>query len=85
MTSTATSIPVHEFPALTTADRSDASASGAMQALIRVVKGDKDLLLDSHSYNLHEAALIGQGWEVREDVREAVLNPPKSAYDTSEH
>lgn len=71
------------FPPLKTADRSDAYASGAVQALVRVVKGSKELILDGHSYSKHEAALIGQGWAVAEDVREAVLNPPKSAFDTS--
>lgn len=73
------------FAPLTHADRSDACASGAVQALVRVVKGKKDLLLDSHSYNVHQAALIAQGWTVAEDIREAVLNPPKSAFDTSDH
>lgn len=73
------------FPALTHADRSDACASGAVQALVRVVKGKRDLLLDSHSYNVHQAALIAQGWAVAEDIREAVLNPPKTAFDTSDH
>lgn len=80
---TATDVPL--FSALTQADRSDATASGAVQALVRVVKDGRDLLLDNHSYNLHEAALIGSGWEVFEDVREAILNPPKSAFDTSDH
>jgi hypothetical protein len=73
------------FPALTHADRSDACASGAVQALVRVVKGKKELLLDNHSFNLHQAALIGQGWTVAEDIREAVLFPPKTAFDTSDH
>lgn len=72
-------------PALTAADRSDAYASGAVQALVRVVKDGKDLLFDGHSYATHEPALIASGWNVVEDVREAVLNPPKSAYDTSDH
>lgn len=73
------------FPPLTAADRSDAYESGAVQALVRVVKTGRDLLFDNHSYNKHQAALIGDGWEVVEDVREAVLNPPKTAYDTSDH
>lgn len=79
----ATQTEITTFTPLKTADRSDAYASGAVQALVRVVKGSKELLLDGHSYNKHEAALIGSGWVVQEDVREAVLNPPKTAYDTS--
>ena len=84
-TATRTSTDVPLFPSLTHADRSDAVASGAVQALVRVVKDGRDLLLDNHSFNLHEAALIGQGWEVTEDIREAVLYPPKTAFDTSDH
>jgi len=78
-----TDVPL--YPSLTHADRSDATASGAVQALVRVIKDGKDLLLDNHSFNLHQAALIGQGWEVAEDIREAVLYPPKTAFDTSDH
>lgn len=73
------------FQPLTAADRSDAYESGSVQALVRMGKNGRDLLFDNHSYNKHEAALIGQGWEVLEDVREAVLNPPKTSYDTSDH
>lgn len=73
------------FAPLNNADRSDAYASGAVQALVRVAKSGRDLLFDKHSFDKHEAALIGQGWEVVEDVREAVLNPPKTAFDTSEN
>lgn len=73
------------LPGLTHADRSDAVASGAVQALVRVVKGKQELLLDNHSFNLHQAALIVQGWTVAEDIREAVLYPPKTAFDTSDH
>jgi hypothetical protein len=76
---------VRQFAPLLAADRSDAHASGAVQALVRVVKSGRDLLLDNHSYNLHEAALIASGWSVAEDVREAVLNPPPSALDKSDH
>jgi hypothetical protein len=65
------------FPPLTTADRSDAYESTAVQALVRVVKNSRDLLFDSHSFNKHEPALIANGWQVVEDVREAVLNPPR--------
>lgn len=84
---TATKTPSNTptFTPLTHADRSDACASGAVQALVRVVKGKKELLFDSHSYNIHQAALIAQGWSVAEDIREAVLNPPKTAFDTSDH
>lgn len=82
-TSVVAQVETPSFAPLKTADRSDAYASGAVQALVRVTKGSKELLLDGHSYAKHEAALIGQGWAVQEDVREAVLNPPKSAYDTS--
>lgn len=73
------------YPVLTAADRSDAYASGAVQALVRVQKDGKDLLFDGHSYAKHEPALIASGWSVVHDVREAVLNPPKTAYDTSDH
>lgn len=82
---TLTTTDVPEFSSLTHADRSDAVASGAVQALVRVVKDGRDLLLDNHSYNLHEAALIASGWSVAEDIREAVLFPPKTAFDTSDH
>lgn len=84
-TATDISTDTAQFPSLTHADRSDAHASGAVQALVRVVKGDLDLLLDNHSYNQHEAALIASGWSVAEDIREAVLYPPKTAFDTSDH
>ena len=73
------------YPALKTADRSDAYASGSVQALVRVAKDGRDLLLDGHSYSKHEAALLVDGWTVIQDVREAVLNPPKTDYDTSDH
>lgn len=73
------------FPDLNNADRSDAFASGSVQALVRVAKDGRDLLLDGHSYAKHEPALIASGWSVVQDVREAVLNPPKSAFDTSDH
>lgn len=74
---------VRQFAPLTHADRSDAYASGSVQALVRVVKDGRDLLLDAHSYAKHEPALIASGWVVVEDVREAVLNPLKSSFDTS--
>jgi hypothetical protein len=48
-----------------------------------VEKDGKDLLFDGLSYAKHEPALIASGWSVVEDVREAVLNPPKTAFDTS--
>lgn len=73
------------FPALNHADRSDAHASGSVQALVRVVKDGRDLLLDGHAFVKHEPALIASGWNVAEDIREAVLNPPKTAFDTSEN
>lgn len=73
------------YPALTAADRSDAYASGAVQGLVRVAKDGRDLVLDAHSYTKHEAALIASGWSVVQDTREAVLNPPKTAFDTSEN
>lgn len=76
---------VRQFAPLNSADRSDAYSSGAVQALVRVVKGGKDLLFDNHSYTKHEPALIASGWSVVEDVREAVLNPPKTAFDKSDH
>lgn len=73
------------YPPLNSADRSDAHASGAVQGLVRVAKNGRDLVLDGHAYKEHEAALLVDGWNVIEDVREAVLNPPKTAYDTSDH
>lgn len=76
---------VSQFAPLTAADRSDAFRSGAVQALIRVEKDGKDLLFDGHSYTKHEPALIASGWTVVEDIREAVLNPPKTSFDTSEN
>jgi hypothetical protein len=66
------------FPALLPADRSDAVPSA--QALVRVVKGTKDLLLDGHSYNKHQAELIADGWTVYEDIREIAENKPVAAY-----
>lgn len=66
------------FPPLKPADRSDAVPSA--QALVRVVKGDRDLLLDGHSYTKHEADLIADGWSVYEDIREVALNKPVAAY-----
>jgi uncharacterized membrane protein len=66
---------------LTAADRSDAVASGSVQALVRVAKGAKDLLFDGHSYAKHEAALVADGWWVVEDIREAVLGPVKPSED----
>lgn len=74
---------VRQFAPLNAQDRSDAYSSGAVQALVRVEKDGKDLLFDGHSYTKHEPALIASGWSVVEDVREAVLNPPKTAFDTS--
>jgi hypothetical protein len=68
------------FPPLTLADRSDAMASGSTQALVRVVKGAKDLILDGHSYHRYEADLIANGWTVHEDIREVALNKPTAAY-----
>lgn len=76
---------VRQFTPLTAADRSDAYASGAVQALVRVEKDGRDLLFDNHSYAKHEPTLIATGWTVVEDVREAVLNPPKTAFDKSDH
>jgi len=67
-----------QFPPLKPADRSDAVPSA--QALVRVVKGTKDLLLDGHSYTKHEADLIADGWSVYEDIREVALNKPTAAY-----
>lgn len=66
------------FPPLKPADRSDAVPSA--QALVRVVKGTKDLLLDGHSFTKHEADLIADGWVIYEDIREVALNLPTAAY-----
>lgn len=71
---------VRQFAPLNAADRSDAYASGAVQALVRVEKGGKDLLLDGHSYVKHEPALIASGWTVVEDNREQAQNLPTAAY-----
>lgn len=60
----------HVFPPLLLADRSDAVPSA--QALVRVVRGSQDLLLDGHTYNKSQAQLIAEGWTVYEDVRETV-------------
>lgn len=75
--------PKVTFPKLKPADRSCANPSA--QALIRVVKDGTDLLFDGHAFSLAEPELLAQGWEVVEDIREAVLNPPKTNYDVSEH
>lgn len=88
MTATATpSTPVptapvtpHVFPPLTLADRSDASASRAVQALVRIVKGPRDLLLDGHTFSKNEADLIADGWTVYEDIRETASNGTTAAY-----
>lgn len=79
------SLDENPFPPLNGLDRSDACASGAVQGLVRVAKNSRDLVFDNHTYNKHEAALLVDGWTVVEDIREAVLNPPKTAYDTSDH
>ena len=71
---------VRQFAPLNAADRSDAYASGAVQALVRVEKGGKDLLFDGHSYSKHEPALIASGWTVVEDNREQAQNLPTAAY-----
>lgn len=71
------------FPEISHADRSDAHASGAVQALVRVVKDGRDLLLDGHAFVQHEPALIASGWSVQEDARERFLNPPKTSFDTN--
>jgi hypothetical protein len=71
------------YPPLKPADRSCANPSA--QALVRVAKDGVDLLFDGHAFTLHEPSLLAQGWEIVEDIREAVLNPPKSAFDTSEN
>lgn len=70
-------------PAITHADRSDAHASGAVQALVRVAKDGRDLLFDGHAFVQHEPALIASGWSVVEDARERFLNPPKTSFDTN--
>jgi hypothetical protein len=76
--------PGYSFPPLLLADRSCAYSSA--QALVRVANSrGTDLLLDGHAYRRHGLALLAAGWEVIEDVREAVLNPSQSALDTSDH
>jgi hypothetical protein len=71
---------VRQFAPLNAADRSDAYASGAVQALVRVEKDGKDLLFDGHSYSKHEPALIASGWTVVEDNRVQAQNLPTAAY-----
>ena len=66
------------FPPLKPADRSCAVPSA--QALVRVVKGTRDLLFDGHSFTQHEAKLIADGWTVYEDIRATALNLPTAAY-----
>lgn len=66
------------FPPLTLADRSDAVPSA--QALVRIVKGTQDLLLDGHSFNKHEAELIADGWLIYEDIRATAFEKPVAAY-----
>lgn len=58
------------FPPLKLTDRSCAMGSGSTQALVRVVKGTRDLLFDGHSYAKYQAQLIADGWTVYEDIRE---------------
>lgn len=71
------------YPPLNALDRCDGNYSS--QALVRLVRGNQDLCLSAHYFNQAELTLISQGWMIYEDIREAVLNPPKTAYDTSEH
>lgn len=80
ITATSEAIPGVIFPPLTHSDRSDAYASGAVQALVRVVKGSQDLILDGHSFHKHEAELMADGWTVRDDNREHSHNKPVAAY-----
>lgn len=73
-------VETYVFPPLTLADRSCAMASGSTQALVRVVKGRQELLLDGHSYASYEAVLLASGWTVYEDIRETAENKPVAAY-----
>ena len=75
-----TASEMHVFPPLKLSDRSCAMASGSTQALVRVVKGNQDLLLDGHSYATYEAILLASGWTVYEDIRETAENKPVAAY-----
>ena len=68
------------FPPLTLADRCCATSSGAAQALVRVVKGTKDLMLSGHAFSLHEAKLLADGWSVYEDIRVTAEEKPMAAY-----
>lgn len=81
VTSTEPQIPA--YPPLNGSDRCDGTRTA--QALVRLVRGQQDLLLSAHYFNKAEATLIGAGWMVYEDIREAVLNPEPTAFDTSEH
>ncbi len=79
--STSVSVDTHVFPALALADRSDTSASGAVQGLVRVVKGSQDLLFDKHNFEKYEATLISQGWAVYEDIRDTLNVTPAPPVD----
>ena len=68
------------FPPLTLADRCCATASGSTQALVRVVKGTKDLMFSGHAFAKHEATLIADGWTVYEDIRATAFEKPVAAY-----
>lgn len=80
-------VPV--FPPLNAHDRCDGTYnSQALVRMVRQISGKsryQDILLSAHYFNQGEAKLLGEGWSVYEDIREAVLNPPQTAYDTSEH
>jgi hypothetical protein len=62
------------FPALTMSTRCDATASGSEQAVVKVVKDNKELNLCSHHAYKHEIILGVEGWIVREDIRATAIN-----------
>ena len=62
---TSVSLPGDEK--LRPADRSDASPTA--QAVVRVRKNHMVLDFDKHHFEIHEAALIADGWSVIEDIR----------------
>lgn len=71
---------VAQYPPLTLADRCCAVASGSTQALVRVVKGNKDLLFSGHHFEKNQAQLIADGWTIYEDARKTASEKPTAAY-----
>lgn len=75
--------PDDAFPSLARWTHCDGNYSS--QALVRLVRGTQDMCFSAHYFEKVEDGFIKAGWKIHEDIREAVLNPPKTSYDTSEH